>query len=233
MWPWFRRQPGWVQVAGWLLVLPLVVSVFVWSRRAWPAGIRVLAIGVIAIVTVGVLSSESGSKPAATTSASPPRDSTIPATSAGSISTPTSHHKKQRKHNAAPPKPAPTKPQHFHHPHRIRLALSLGVPVVDVPAHALTPGVALAVGVSQICQPGYASSVRDVPQSEKAAVYARYRVRWVPYQHEIDHLVSLEIGGSNSIRNLWPEPYAGRWGARTKDVLENKLHDLVCTGNWA
>jgi hypothetical protein len=42
--------------------------------------------------------------------------------------------------------------------------------------------------------------------------------------------VSLELGGSNAIANLWPEPYAGRWGARTKDVLENRLHDLVCDG---
>jgi hypothetical protein len=32
------------------------------------------------------------------------------------------------------------------------------------------------------------------------------------------------------IRNLWPEPYAGKWGARTKDVLENRLHELVCDG---
>jgi hypothetical protein len=72
--------------------------------------------------------------------------------------------------------------------------------------------------------------VRDVSDAEKAAVYAGYGVAWVPYQHEVDHLISLELGGSNAIRNLWPEPYAGRWGARTKDVLENRLHDLVCAG---
>ncbi len=52
----------------------------------------------------------------------------------------------------------------------------------------------------------------------------------MPYQHEVDHLISLELGGSNAIRNLWPEPYAGRWGARTKDVLENRMHDLVPAG---
>jgi hypothetical protein len=56
----------------------------------------------------------------------------------------------------------------------------------------------------------------------------RYDVAHVPYAHEVDHLISLELGGSNIIRNLWPEPYAGRWDARTKDVLENRLHDLVC-----
>ena len=104
------------------------------------------------------------------------------------------------------------------------------VPAVDYPDRALTPGATFAVGVARICVPGYASSVRDVSDAEKAAVYARYGVTWVPYQHEIDHLISLELGGSNAIRNLWPEPYAGRWGARTKDVLENRLHALVCSG---
>ena len=107
------------------------------------------------------------------------------------------------------------------------------IPVVDLPNHTLTPGVAFSVGTARICVPGYASSVRNVPDSEKAAVYHRYGIAWVPYQHEVDHLISLELGGSNAIRNLWPEPYAGRWGARTKDVLENELHDLVCSGRLA
>ena len=88
----------------------------------------------------------------------------------------------------------------------------------------------MAVGRARVCTPGYASATRDVSDAEKAAVYNRYGVVWVPYQHEVDHLISLELGGSNAIRNLWPEPYAGRWGARTKDVLENRLHDLVCEG---
>jgi hypothetical protein len=104
------------------------------------------------------------------------------------------------------------------------------VPAVDMPTRALTPGAALAVGRARICRSGYASAARDVPESEKDEVYVRYGVAHVPYQHEVDHLVSLELGGSNAISNLWPEPYAGRWGARTKDVLENRLHDLVCSG---
>ena len=98
------------------------------------------------------------------------------------------------------------------------------------PNAKLTPGVALDVGTARICTPGYADSARDVSEAEKAKVYARYHIRWVPYQHEVDHLISLELGGSNAIRNLWPEPYAGRWGARTKDALENRLHALVCSG---
>ena len=125
---------------------------------------------------------------------------------------------------AGPGSPTPSHPRHDHHQHPRR------IPAVDYPNHALTPGATFAVGVSRICTPGYASSVRDVSDAEKAAVYHRYGVAWVPYQHEVDHLISLELGGSNAITNLWPEPYAGRWGARTKDVLEGRLHDLVCSG---
>lgn len=128
-----------------------------------------------------------------------------------------SHH---RHHHPASPVPTSA----HHHPLHPR------IPAADYPNRTLTPGVTFAVGVARICVPGYASSVRDVSDAEKAAVYARYGIAWVPYQHEIDHLISLELGGSNAITNLWPEPYAGRWGARTKDVLENQLHDLVCAG---
>jgi hypothetical protein len=104
------------------------------------------------------------------------------------------------------------------------------VPAVDVPNLALTRAPALTTSATRVCVPGYSASVRDAPDSEKDAVYARYGVAHVPYPHEVDHLVSLEVGGSNAITNLWPEPYAGRWGARAKDVLENKLHELVCSG---
>ncbi|HXZ57262.1 MAG TPA: hypothetical protein VEG40_06750 [Gaiellaceae bacterium] len=124
----------------------------------------------------------------------------------------------------------PQTPQPRVHRRHRRAKRAARVPAIDLPNRRLTPGVALNVRAAQVCRPGYASSVRNVPESEKEAVYARYRVPHVPYAHEVDHLVSLELGGSNDIRNLWPEPYAGRWGARTKDVLENRLHDLVCSG---
>jgi hypothetical protein len=99
-----------------------------------------------------------------------------------------------------------------------------------MPDPRLTPGVVLTTSTRRVCTPGYSSSVRDVPTAESDAAYARYGVVHVPYAHEVDHLISLELGGSNAIQNLWPEPYAGRWGARTKDALENRLHDLVCSG---
>jgi hypothetical protein len=53
-----------------------------------------------------------------------------------------------------------------------------------------------------------------------------------PSCYEEDHLISLEIGGDpRSPDNLWPEPWFGPWNAHIKDVLENKLHKMVCDGS--
>ena len=104
------------------------------------------------------------------------------------------------------------------------------VPGPDSPDHRLTPGAHFAVGKAAICTPGYSKRVRHVPESEKNQVYALYGITRVPYGYEVDHLVSLEVGGSNSIKNLWPEHYYDPLGARTKDRLENKLHALICSG---
>ena len=47
---------------------------------------------------------------------------------------------------------------------------------------------------------------------------------------EVDHLVSLELGGSNSAANLFPEAATPRPGSHEKDRLENALHREVCEG---
>jgi hypothetical protein len=74
--------------------------------------------------------------------------------------------------------------------------------------------------------------VRNVPIAVKRQVYASYGIRThEPGEYEIDHLVSLELGGSNSTRNLWPQSYrTSPWNARVKDALENELHRRVCAG---
>jgi hypothetical protein len=49
--------------------------------------------------------------------------------------------------------------------------------------------------------------------------------------YEEDHLISLELGGAHrSARNLWPEAYKPKPGARQKDVVENYLRRKVCSG---
>jgi hypothetical protein len=103
-----------------------------------------------------------------------------------------------------------------------------GQPLNDLRA---TPGAVFAVTAATICRPGYASSVRDVPASEKNRDYAEYAIAvHATGQYEVDHLISLELGGDNAITNLWPELNDHPHGyLNSKDVLENRLHDLVCT----
>jgi hypothetical protein len=47
---------------------------------------------------------------------------------------------------------------------------------------------------------------------------------------EVDHIVSLELGGSNDLSNLKIQPYTGSCNAVDKDKLENRLHRMVCNG---
>jgi hypothetical protein len=73
--------------------------------------------------------------------------------------------------------------------------------------------------------------VRNVPSSEKDQVYAEYAItHHSTGQYEVDHLVSLELGGSNDIANLWPEAASPKPGFHEKDKVENYLHDQVCSG---
>ena len=67
-----------------------------------------------------------------------------------------------------------------------------------------------------------------MPQSVKYAVEREYGMRARRYGRslEIDHIVALELGGSNAVANLFPERAPGY---RAKDRLENRLHDLVCS----
>ncbi len=100
-----------------------------------------------------------------------------------------------------------------------------------LPNPELTPGDVLPVGPAEICVKGYSSKVRNVSKKTKDAVYATYGITSHPTgAYEVDHLIPLELGGSNDIKNLWPEPANPRPGFHEKDRLENVLHDLVCGG---
>jgi len=84
-----------------------------------------------------------------------------------------------------------------------------------------------------ICSPSFrTSSIRSVPESEKFAVEREYGLAPAHYGRalEIDHIVSLELGGSNDIANLFPERANANPGYHVKDKLENRLHELVCSG---
>lgn len=108
-----------------------------------------------------------------------------------------------------------------------------------LPNAKLTPGdINPKVTLSELCKPNYTSGldsegekVRNVPQSTKNLVFSRYKINPKSDKFEVDHLISLVLGGSNNINNLWPESYTTKpFNAHHKDVLEVKLHKLACQG---
>jgi 5-methylcytosine-specific restriction endonuclease McrA len=85
-----------------------------------------------------------------------------------------------------------------------------------------------------ICSAGFrTSSIRNVPDSERFAVEEEYGMTPGHYGSalEVDHIIALELGGSNDIANLFPEKANARPGYRVKDRLENRLHEMVCDGS--
>ena len=110
------------------------------------------------------------------------------------------------------------------------------------PNSRLTPGVVAAVTQAEVLRVGFTQDARHVTDKTKWEVLVRYKLAKgaldqaqlsaLLRQYEIDHFVSLELGGANDIANLWPEPYAvvvkgETLGARQKDVVETGLHRLM------
>ncbi|MGC9664961.1 hypothetical protein ACNTMW_00185 [Planosporangium sp. 12N6] len=107
-----------------------------------------------------------------------------------------------------------------------------------LPDPVCTPGV-VSTAVTQdnlastICRPGYTQTIR--PPSSDTGAYKRkamaaYHDSRPPSDYEFDHLVSLELGGSNDIGNLWPEfnDHPPDGAANSKDPVENALNRAVC-----
>lgn len=112
--------------------------------------------------------------------------------------------------------------------------LSTPNPVPILPNPKLTPGDRLAVTAMDVCSHSYSLRSRNVTASEKRKVFVLYGM--TPTKHpdmEVDHATSLCLGGSNSLKNLWPQPMhlnvnGFDLGAVTKDLAENATHKAVC-----
>lgn len=101
-----------------------------------------------------------------------------------------------------------------------------------LPDKDCTPGAVFPdVTKEQVCTSGYSKSVRNVPDAEKTLAYEEYGITsHQKSEYEVDHYISLELGGSNDIANLWPEAANPTPGFHEKDKVENYLHSQVCSG---
>ena len=87
-----------------------------------------------------------------------------------------------------------------------------------------------------ICNPewhtGYIRPSVSYTSHLKLQQMREFGLKGEPGDYEEDHLISLELGGHpTDPKNLWPEPFEPRPGAREKDEVENYLHRRVCEGS--
>jgi hypothetical protein len=96
---------------------------------------------------------------------------------------------------------------------------------------AVDPNVTQANIDQTICITGYTKTVRPpvgYTDNLKAQQMAAYGFTDTIRQHEEDHLIPLEVGGSPADpHNLWPEPGNS---PNPKDKVEDFLHAEVCSG---
>jgi hypothetical protein len=98
---------------------------------------------------------------------------------------------------------------------------------------AIDPDVTQGNLASTICKSGYTTTVR-APASDTDKVKALSLQQYGQTRAattEFDHLISLQLGGTNAVSNLWPEPNrAGAPGTTNpKDAIETRLNKAVCS----
>jgi len=100
------------------------------------------------------------------------------------------------------------------------------------PNRSLTPGATRQVTMNEVCSVPREEVIGDVPVSLRQRVLQEYGIMNArPEDYEIDYLIAPHLGGTEDIRNLWPEPYRARvWNAHVKDDLEERHHEMVCSG---
>ena len=98
------------------------------------------------------------------------------------------------------------------------------------PRNFLTPGETRTTALDDVCRVQDGGN-RIVPVSLREQVFQEYGISGAhPNSYEVDYLITPALGGADSIRNLWPQPYSTVWNAHVKDELEDQLHELVCAG---
>jgi Putative zinc-finger len=102
---------------------------------------------------------------------------------------------------------------------------------VVTPNPSLTPGATVLETRREVCaQSGLKN--KAVPVALQRKVFEEYGITGAdPRMYEVDYLVTPALGGADDIHNLWPHSHKSTiWNADVKDALEDRLRDLVCSG---
>lgn len=98
--------------------------------------------------------------------------------------------------------------------------------IIYLPDQTYTPGATRTTDVKEVCSQG-AKQFRKTTRAMKAEVDREYNVtgRNIGKRYERDHLIPLELGGADSVVNLWDQEYPQ---AHWKDEVENWSHKKIC-----
>lgn len=98
----------------------------------------------------------------------------------------------------------------------------------NMPNPTLTPGATLDVTREDLCRSEYTSPAGKIPITLKRQTFDRYGLSPGAVGYNVDHLIPVSLGGSNSPKNLWPQSLSGEWNYYMKNRLERTLYKKVC-----
>jgi hypothetical protein len=98
---------------------------------------------------------------------------------------------------------------------------------------ALNRDVTSATAKQTICVAGYSKRIRPPSHDTEQIKVRLLRAASIEPSRisdfELDHIIPLSLGGHpRDLTNLELQSWAGERGARRKDALERRLHNLVC-----
>jgi hypothetical protein len=106
---------------------------------------------------------------------------------------------------------------------------------IDRPDPKLTPGVVAITDLGAVCHltkrvhTSFLTRSPLMSAADQQAVLAEYKIPAQKALHYgLDFLVPLQLGGANVRANIWPVSTAHGLGFREKEILNIRLHVLVC-----
>ena len=105
------------------------------------------------------------------------------------------------------------------------------------PNSKLTPGAISIHDLATLCrQPKHTKGIFApldplIPLAYQQAVFAAYKIPAASQRkYGLDLLIPIQLGGAITAPNIWPVPIARGLGFHDKEVLNVRMHVLVCHG---
>jgi hypothetical protein len=106
------------------------------------------------------------------------------------------------------------------------------------PDAKLTPGVVAIHDLATVCRQAkhtkglFAPLDPLITPANQQAVFAAYKISvQQEKRYGLDFLIPLQLGGANVPANIWPVSSSRGVGFREKEVLNQRMHILVCHGD--